>query len=195
MTEFEKKILLTKGEYKYLLQISRNNNLLTKRSLIKQINYYYDTSDLSMNQKNITCRIRLKDGKYKGTIKQHSNNSEQSNETNIEIKNGLLENAFIDMGLELQGELRTERNIIWKDSTCEIALDKNDYLGYTDYELEIEYTEGNEKRAQYIFTIIVDLLSHQKYLQNKNDDCVPKFNIPSKSTRFFERRAKYEVDS
>ena len=83
MTEFEKKLLISKDEYNYLMEHFNYENTLLQKNNIKQINYYFDTDDFSMNRQNITCRIRLKDGKYKGIIKQHSLNSEQSTETEI----------------------------------------------------------------------------------------------------------------
>ena len=58
----------------------------------------------------------------------------------MEIRNGLESNAFTDMGLKLQGELVTKRCIVFKDADCEVVLDKNEYLGHKDFELEIEYT-------------------------------------------------------
>ena len=64
MTELEKKLLLLKEEYNYLFRIFGDS-----KNIKKQINYYFDTDDFSMNKQNVTCRIRLKDGKYKGTIK------------------------------------------------------------------------------------------------------------------------------
>ena len=69
MTELEKKLLLTEDEYDYLMEHLIYESPLIQMPITTQINYYFDTDDFSMNHQNITCRIRLKDGKYKATMK------------------------------------------------------------------------------------------------------------------------------
>ncbi|MBQ7335742.1 MAG: hypothetical protein IJW92_04660 [Clostridia bacterium] len=80
-------------------------------------------------------------------MKQHTKGADYSTETEMEVQDGLDKNTFTDMGLHLQGELITERCIILKDPGCEVVLDKNDYLGHTDFELEIEYSPDHEEEA------------------------------------------------
>ena len=140
MTELEKKLLLTEDEYDYLMELLCYESPLIQKPITTQVNYYFDTDDFSMNLQNTTCRIRLKDGKYKATMKKHASGGDQSTETEMEIYDGLESNSFTKMGLTLQGELITKRCIVFKDTNCEAVLDKNEYLGHTDYELEIEYT-------------------------------------------------------
>lgn len=69
MAELEKKLLLTEDEYDYLMEHFGYESPLIRKPIVTQINYYFDTDDFSMNRQNTTCRIRLKDGKYKVTIK------------------------------------------------------------------------------------------------------------------------------
>jgi uncharacterized protein YjbK len=88
------------------------------------------------------------------------------------------------MGLQLQGELITERCYILRNSTCELVLDRNNYLGYTDYELEVEYSKDNESDAISILNFFLDMLNYtqadiKKRLGNSD-------HISSKSQRFFE---------
>ena len=66
MTELEKKL---EDEYDYLMEHLRNESPLLQMPITTQINYYFDTDDFSMNRQNTTFRIRLKDGKYKATMK------------------------------------------------------------------------------------------------------------------------------
>ena len=187
MTELEKKLLLTEDEYDYLMERLSYENPLIQNSVDTQINYYFDTDDLSMNHQNITCRIRLKDGKYKATMKKHSLWDERSTENEMEIYNGLDGNSFTDMGLKLQGELITKRCVVMKNSNCEVVLDKNEYLGHIDYELEIEYTPEYEKDAGAILKIFRDMLTRRKcFLIYKEGIEMPPI-VPSKSKRFFER--------
>ena len=189
MTELEKKLLLSEDEYDYLMERFSYENPLIQTPIVTQINYYFDTDDFTMNQQGTTCRIRLKDGKYKATMKKHYPNTNQSTETEMEIHTGLDNNAFTDMGLKLQGELITKRCIVMKDASCEVVLDKNEYLGHSDYELEIEYSEGHEKDAQAILKIFKDMLVRRKcFLIYKEEiDTFP--HVCSKSNRFFDKKS------
>ena len=182
MTELEKKLLLSKEEYELIINHSNRHNKETLKSATKQINYYYDTDELSMNRQNTTCRVRLKDGKYKGTIKYHLPQSEHSTETNVDVYDGIRKNAFTEMGLKLKGGLITERYIILKDSTCEVVLDKNTYLDHEDYELEIEYEPMFEHHAAQIFETIVNICRVNPKARQ----------VRSKSERFFERYSSKE---
>lgn len=186
MIELEKKMLLSKEDYNCLIKYFSNRNRNDQLVQEKQINYYFDTDDLSMNQKNITCRIRLKNGRYKGIIKCHSNELDQSTETEIEIRDGVHANTFTDIGLKLQGELTTYRCVILKDDNCEVVLDKNDYLDHTDYELEIEYSPHYQKKAESLLHIILDILA----ANCKHNYSKRSIIVPSKSARFFERKVK-----
>ena len=186
MTELEKKLLLTEDEYDYLMEQFGYENPLIQKSIVTQINYYFDTDDFSMNRQNTTCRIRLKDGKYRATMKKHSSSADQSTEIEMEIYNGLDRNAFINMGLKLQGELITKRCVVLKDANCEAVLDKNKYLGHTDYELEIEYASGHENDAWEILKIFKEMLTHhQGFIAYEGTP-----DVPSKSSRFFEIYSK-----
>lgn len=64
MLEYEKKVLLTEAEYTCLKKLANDPSLTAT-----QINHYFDTDDFAMNQKGITCRVRLKNGMYQPTIK------------------------------------------------------------------------------------------------------------------------------
>lgn len=187
MTEFEKKLLLTKDEYDYLMGCLTEESHLLPKSTVTQINYYFDTDDFAMNRQNTTCRIRLKDGKYKATVKKHISDADRSTETEMEIYSGLDRNAFTDMGLKLQGELVTERCVAMKEADCTVMLDKNEYLGHTDYELEIEYPPGHEKDAQAILHIFRNMLARRKCFLICKESMEELPGVPSKSNRFFER--------
>ena len=152
MLELEKKLLLTQEEYAYLL------NEAPKISAVKQTNYYFDTADYLMDKCGITCRIREKDGKYIATIKEHR-------ETGISVERseqalGEWETHFFDgLGVSLLGMLTTWRTTLLKDARCEIVLDKNNYLGVEDYELEVEYAPGEEAYADALLSSIMQKLS------------------------------------
>ena len=195
MTELEKKLLLTEDEYDYLMEHLSYESPLIQKPITTQINYYFDTDDFSMNRQNTTCRIRLKDGKYKATMKKHSSNGDQSTETEMGIYNGLESNAFTDMGLKLQGELVTQRFVVFKEANCEAVLDKNEYLGQIDFELEIEYTPEHEIDAQAILIIIQDMLTRRKCFLAYKESLTKAPDIPSKSSRFFEKMSRTKAVS
>ena len=177
MIELEKKILLTDREYRFLLEY------FEAKSTVTQVNFYFDTKNFALNQQNITCRIRLKDGKYHATMKCHTS-SEKSLELGMKIRDGLKDNSFLDMGLNCQGSLITQRSILMKDANYEVVLDYNKYLGVTDYELEIEYLPDYEEKACRVFNDILMIL------HNVTNDSIKenKLNTKSKSQRFFERK-------
>lgn len=183
MIELEKKMSLTRQEYEYLLKCFGLG-----LEAVRQINYYFDTDDFSMNDQRITCRIRFKDGRYEGTIKQHIANTDKSMETDIQVRNGVTDNDFIDMGLKLQGVLTTNRHIVLRDSNYEVALDKNDYLGYTDYELELEYMTDRENDTNAALVSILDILPYRIFSLPPQEIILRCEKAQSKSERFFARR-------
>ena len=184
MTEFEKKLLLTKKDYELLLA-----RFGCERT-IKQINSYFDTEDLAMNRENVTCRIRSKDGKYEGRMKRHAPNGDQSTEIKIKIYDGLRHNTFTDMGLKLQGSLTTERHVIQRCDGIEAVLDKNEYLDETDYELEVEYSPNQEKEAKALFDLFCSTLAQNQRTPKNQESYQSLSRIPSKSNRFFTKKTK-----
>lgn len=187
MTELEKKMLLTKDEYEYLMELFTKLQSSRKLSSAKQINYYFDTDKFEMNRQNTTCRIRFKDGKYKGTIKRHFIDTDKSIEDEIEIYDGVNNNAFTDMGMNMYGSIMTERCIVIKNAGLEVVLDKNEYLGIIDYELEIEYDPENELEARIVFHHIRNELMQLRWYKENTKKNMESQATPSKSKRFFER--------
>lgn len=188
MLEYEKKLLLTESEYEAL-----KVHLGEKSVTVKQTNYYFDTEELSMNKKGITCRIRAKDGKFRVTVKNHCMDQENcSHEVTITETTKFDASVFNARGLHLQGELITERTILYKDSFCEMVIDKNTYLGKTDYELEIEYAQGHEDRMMSLLTqVSVALL--QFYTTITVEQMRFCSNPKSKSQRFFEKKINQDT--
>ena len=188
MTECEKKLLLSEEAYNALMEQFSSS----RKPIVTQVNYYFDTDDFAMSRQDTTCRIRLKDGQYQATMKRHAAGTDQSTEAEMEIYAGLDHNAFTDMGLKLWGALTTHRCVLLKNPHLEVVLDRNEYLGYTDYELEIEYLPEYEKEARAVLKEV------EKALQRKRS---PIYNIGifsaslNKSKRFFKRIKAAEVPS
>ncbi len=156
MNEFEQKIMLTETEYNHLMMLFGRSD-----KTVPQTNYYFDTDDLSMNRQNVTCRIRMKNGKYKATMKVHIPESDCSMEIDLPTHGSTNDNVFTAMGLKLQGELTTERTLLLKNNEFEIVLDKNIYLDVVDYELEIEYVAEGSDDARRPLQRVIDLLYHE----------------------------------
>lgn len=185
MLEREKKIMLTEHEYNVL--VAKNNNV----PVITQRNYYFDTDDLIFNKKGITCRVRNINGKHISTIKNHGLlDGDASLEENVQQSNEFNPSVFRALGLLEQGVLITNRRILYKDYSCEIALDRNMYLGHTDFEIEVEYAKGCESKAIYLLNNIADDLLFWHVLNDRYELMKRCSNgkAKSKSQRFFERK-------
>lgn len=181
MLEYEKKIMLTADEYLSILML-----MCKYVPMQTQTNYYFDNDNLSMNEKGITCRIRAKDGKYKATVKNHNaEHPDCSIEVDLVEKTEFDPQFFNVFGLHHQGELVTDRVVVYKDSTCEIVLDRNVYLGYTDFELEIEYRKDSEQKAKSLIENIARQLVEAEQLKEIDEFIVRIGQGGSKSQRFF----------
>ena len=184
MIEHEKKLLLNKKEYEVLVKHYGAN-----RPTATQVNHYYDTNEWSMNKEGVTCRIRYENGQFTATMKIHSKHPYDSSiEMVMHMGEGLHKNIFTDMGLSYQGALITRRTPLIKNDHCEMMVDMNQYLGETDYELEIEYKEGYEFSAVMLMLQVVKILR-----ENCKGDIFESIdnrikNPKRKSQRFFERK-------
>mgnify|MGYP003313457962 CR=1 FL=1 len=138
------KTLLTKNEYARLAKLysDKPSNL--------QINYYFDTSRFTLKASEILLRVRKRDD-YELTLRRKKGYNK------IEISNVITEEEFkefMDTGkipspeIELElGELLKGQNlsnymslstfrIFFTYEKGTVAIDKCEYLGVTDYELE-----------------------------------------------------------
>ena len=179
MLEFEKKLLLSEEEYLCLKSSTTTPHFL-------QINHYYDTPDLSMHQHGVTFRIREKGGKFVATIKEHRLGG-YSVENSKEVWDQWDTSHFGCRFLTYVGALATERTILFKDDCCEIVLDKNRYLGKTDYELEIEYRSDKKDRATELLRAIIEHICRH-FPESTPGSILNRCDQGnSKSHRFFER--------
>ncbi len=183
MLEFEKKVMLTRQEYDCLRSVMGN-----KKSVL-QTNYYFDTEDFAMNKKGITCRIRYKNGMYQTTIKNHNAQKLHcSEEYDVFGGEQFDPRLFLALGMPRQGELATERVILFQDELCEMVLDRNTYLDITDYELEMEYSEGYESKADRLLQEVLEILISYQVRPRGEKPIGSKEK--SKSERFFDRKLK-----
>lgn len=181
--EYEKKMLLTKAEYAALAE--RYRGMPTE----SQTNRYFDTEDFDMNRRGITCRIRAKNGAYRTTVKNHGLcTPDCSAEAHLYEGTGFHSGVFEALGLSLQGELTTERLLLYQTDFCKTVLDRNTYLGYTDYEIEAEYTAGHEKQALHCLRRAASELAAEGLIDSAKHFMLRIGVGKSKSERFFERK-------
>ena len=156
MSEFEYKWLVSGEAYNKLLNIFVN--IVPHKTISTQINYYYDTNEYSFKNKNTTVRIRYKNGTLFGTIKKHIIGSVSEEES---WKLNDLPNTIIIDGVttHLIGEMLTQRTNFHTDREIIISFDKNIFLGKTDYEIELEFSENSRNEALE-WKEMIDLLLH-----------------------------------
>ncbi len=145
-TEIEFKSFLSEEKY---LEMLKKLNL--KDKIFEQTNYYFDNDNRDISSNKAVLRIRKKD-QYKLTTKvkdNDGNNLETHKYLTDKQALDMLENGFdasiINMPyfVKLKGYLTTYRaKCPYLNGT--IFLDKNEYNGHLDYELEYETTTSKE---------------------------------------------------
>lgn len=148
MTENEFKVMLTAEQYENLLKLY---DFVT----FTQVNHYFDTKELVMSERHITVRVRVLDGKFFLQMKLPTS----VNYSRVELSKELPELPETLSGTELTelsgvecpdvkrlGELKTTRGV-WKFDGGEVDLDRSEYFGKTDFELEIEFTDEQAART------------------------------------------------
>ncbi|MBM7642783.1 CYTH domain-containing protein [Streptococcus loxodontisalivarius] len=161
--EIEYKTMLTKAEFNHL------QSLLMHVPAITQTNYYFDTETNEMRNKRLSLRIRtfdkaaemtLKIPKTVGTLEHNLPLSREEARQIIETGN-FPDNAITQLihqhGVDLTA-LKTLGHLTTVRRECQtaiglMALDRNQYAGRIDYELELEVQDaeqGKEDFAKYL---------------------------------------------
>lgn len=152
MIENEFKVMLTDEQYEKIIAMYDWNKVLV------QINHYYDSDNFDLEKQNITCRVREIDGKYSWQMKFPTYKVLSRLEFE-EPLDSLPEEIDADKAtrpnphrhdmlpvVKRLGSLKTTRNV-YCFKGGEIDLDKSEYFGKVDYELEIEFTDEDAARA------------------------------------------------
>lgn len=145
--EIEYKALISKEEYEHLL--SEISNHFSYRNYV-QTNYYYDTEKLSLYHRHETLRIRKKDESLQLEYKFNKKYVKQARiceEKCYPIKSipkrlskeDIGRCGLPDLNYNLLGSLVTNRSDFVLPEGV-LFLDQNEYLGYVDYEVELEFT-------------------------------------------------------
>lgn len=119
----------------------RYSEIICKEKL--QINYYFDSPEGYLRERGVTCRVRQVEGALLGDIKQHHMNKDfESSETKFAVETLPQSIQYDGQLLTYQGNLITRRHSFQVASSMKIECDINYYLGWHDFEVEIEYEAG-----------------------------------------------------
>lgn len=182
MIEREKKRLLTEPEYAFLRKACPPYAVTTTR-----VNHYYDTRDHALGALDITYRIRECGSNRLVTVKTHEPNGEESREQSFSTNERPDTVTFGRMRLVRQGALTTERTAFSPCARLRICLDRSDYLGVTDYELEVEYAEGADALARRYLENIAAALAARGILSDPAA-FLRRDQAPHKAQRFFAQK-------
>ncbi len=162
--EIEFKSLLSMAEYDQL------KRLFTHVNPVRQTNHYLDSPDFKLRKKKLALRIRTFDHDAEMTLKvpQEVGNIEYNIDLSLEEAQQLLGEKSITCGhtdlseicelLEARDIQLDEITLIGSLTTIRYeqklaiglcALDKNDYLGHTDYELELEVEDNLQGKKDF----------------------------------------------
>lgn len=182
--EYEKRVMLTEEQYFSLVSYYLRQN--PHHPFIDQTNYYFDTPDLFL--KNNHAVLRVREISHQGSeltlkVKKEKGDEEKSHRLTFEQLSLLInENVFpkcdaigdvIHFGRPLHDyvlltKLKTRRLEI-KENDYLVVIDKNEYNGIIDYNLEIE-AESRTKAKEIIleFCKKFSLTYKEKYISKSS---------------------------
>lgn len=170
-TEIEFKTLLSEAEYNMLMQHFANNNTN------EQTNHYFDTPRFSLKAAEASLRVRERDGNYELTLKRKKGYSQI--ECNVKISkeefDDIKTTGYITND-EILGEISSiignqklvnflslnTLRMYFPYSNGVLFIDKSNYLGLTDYELEYEAKSYHLGKEEFISIIKEFKLDYKK---------------------------------
>lgn len=158
--------MLNKDSYETLIHKLKNETYGYNKIL--QTNFFYDTQNLNLHNNDITFRIRQIENDLKVQIKLPlEKNGLFSVKKEISKKIEVLPYQITIMDAELckftqknntiflKGSLVTERFSVKVGNNLKIDVDKNYYLGFVDYELEVELLSNKNDCSGSILSDLV----------------------------------------
>ena len=145
MIERELKFALDRDKYETVRRLLCERCGEGRRQV--QCNYYYDTDKRELAARGITLRIRQKGSALQGQIKYHRfGGSHESREEYFQVEKLPAVLRFQGLEAGLLGSLMTVREK-FAGRGWEADLDVSYYLGRSDCELEIEYSQEGADAA------------------------------------------------
>lgn len=157
MIETELKVIIDKDKYEAV------KAMFSWDVVFEQTNSYYTDPAGALKAHGITFRIRTIDDVNKIQIKRHKSKYkalQTSEESEYSIDNipelftneEVINLTGVDTMAILLGSLKTTRHSFIYCDGVEICLDMSEYLGVTDYEIEIEYSQSIPHSLLELFT-------------------------------------------
>ena len=150
--EIEFKTAIDKEKYLELLELFELVD-----NVFKQTNFYFDTINLDLNNDHTVLRIRQNDDRYKVTLKRQSEERAFENHVFLTKEQALemIENGFntkeffsIDYDVTFRASLDNYRvSTPYLDG--KLFLDRSEYHGVVDYEIEYEVNDYNKGKANF----------------------------------------------
>ena len=153
MIENEFKIMLTEEQYNAI------HAMYEWDSEKRQVNSYYDDPELTCSERHITVRVREVTGRFFLQMKLPAAASDNGAVSRVELEQEIsaipaeipsaeLKNLSGESlpDVKLLGALCTFRSVK-RFPGAEIDLDRSEYFGRTDFELEVEYTDESAAEA------------------------------------------------
>lgn len=184
MIENEFKIMLTKAQYEAI------HGMFAWDRELEQVNSYYDDAAQTCSGRHITVRVRSVSGRFLLQVKLPAQETQNGAVSRVELEKELTGIPQTISGSELEqlsgaagipdvaylGTLSTFRSVKHFPG-AEIDLDRSEYFGKTDYELEVEYTD--EAAAEKLISDIAEVV-----------DIDRETPVTGKITRFLAEYAK-----
>lgn len=152
--EIEFKTAISKEDYYFLLK-----ELNLEDNVFLQTNYYFDTPNLDLNKNHTVLRIRQKGDRYKVTLKKQSDKLAYENHVFLTKEKALemIENGFnvseffdhFDFDVKFLASLDNYR-VSTPHLNNKLFLDRCEYHGIVDYELEYEVNEFEQGEKEFI---------------------------------------------
>ncbi len=179
--EFESRVMLT--EHEYLDVVSHFMKIYPNNHFLQNNNNYFDTNDFFLKNRHITLRVRtINDVRSELTLKIKGENGDIEINDDISFKemeavmknkifpDGNVKNYLLSLPIPLSDyenivSLYNRRLEIQFDNHL-LVIDKNEYNGIVDYNLEIETKDdinlANKLLSEYIQKFNLSL-AKQKY--------------------------------
>ncbi len=179
--EFESRVMLT--EHEYLDVVSHFMKIYPNNHFLQNNNSYFDTNDFFLKNRHITLRVRtINDVRSELTLKIKGENGDIEINDDISFKemeavmknkifpDGNVKNYLLSLPIPLSDyenivSLYNRRLEIQFDNHL-LVIDKNEYNGIVDYNLEIETKDdinlANKLLSEYIQKFNLSL-AKQKY--------------------------------
>lgn len=142
-----------------------------------QINYYYDTDQYDLLHAKTTCRVRQSGSELLGQYKKHSvDDVHRSQEIEFQLERLPSKIEKDGRTMFFQGQLVTHRKSYQVAPTVKIEYDVNMYLGCCDYEIEIEYLNGDYDLAKCVAEQLsltnINLINKYERFMNAKQMCL-----------------------